>query len=309
LGTTPHLPSVAVASVLPSTHEPRADHPRKVRAGNLAEVHTAAMRHGRSSARKGLERLLLAPSGPLAAWLERLTALQAVDRAVALGALAFSALFPLLIVYSAVVPLADAHDFAQQIVSRLKLSGAAAQSAREVFAPSSAVAHSVTVLGFVLVVASALSLARALQRLYELAYGLPAAGIRGTPWHLLWIVLIPVYASTRPLVAGLAGGWWHVAGSLLLGAMTWLVTPYVLLGRRMAWRRLLPGAALAALGMTTLAGFSLVYLPHSIASSARQFGAIGVAFALLSWLVLAGFVLVGAAAGGAATLQWAEGRR
>ncbi len=261
------------------------------------------------SVRKGLERLLMAPSGPLAAWLERLAALQAVDRAVALGALAFSALFPLLIVYSAVAPLSDAHDFAQQVINRMKLSGAAAQSAREVFAPTATVGHTITVLGFVLVVASALSLARALQRLYELAYKLPAAGIRGTPWHLLWVALIPVYVSVRPLVADIAGGWWRIVGSLLLGAAAWLATPYVLLGRRMAWRRLLPGAALAALGMTTLAGFSLVYLPHSIATSARQFGTIGVAFALLSWLVLAGFVLVGAAAGGAATLQWIEGRR
>jgi membrane protein len=258
---------------------------------------------------QSLKRLLLAPPKLLSAWLERLAALQAVDRGVALGALAFSALFPLLIVYSAVVPVADARDFAQQIINRLKLSGAAAQSAREVFAPSSTVAHSITVIGFVLVVASGLSLARALQRLYELAYKLPAAGIRGTPWHLLWILLIPLYVSVRPLVAGLAGGWWHVVGSLLLGAVTWLLTPYVLLGRRMAWQRLLPGAALASLGMTALAGFSLVYLPHSITSSAQQFGTIGVAFALLSWLVLGGFVLVGAAAGGSVALQWIEGRR
>jgi membrane protein len=174
------------------------------------------------------------------------------------------------------------------------------------FAPSSSIAHSLTVLGVVLVLASALSLARALQRLYELSYELRAAGIRGTHWHLLWIVMIPVYVSVRPLVAGLAGGWWHVAGSLLLGVAAWLLTPYVLLGRRLQWRRLLPGAVLAAIGMTSLAGFSLVYLPHSISTSAQQFGTIGVAFALLSWLVLAGFVLVGSAAGGAAMLQWLE---
>lgn len=267
------------------------------------------IRRTSSSAQKGLTRLLLAPSGPLARWLERLAAVQAVDRGVALGALAFSSLFPLLIVYSSVAPLANAHDFAQRIIDRLKLSGAAAQSAREVFAPSAAVAHSITVIGFVLVIASALSLARALQRLYELSYELSPAGIRGTPWHLLWIALIPAYLSVRPLVAGIAGGWWHVAGSLLVGVLAWLATPYVLLGRRLSWRELLPGAIVAALGMTTLAGFTLIYLPHSISASAKQFGTIGVAFALLSWLVLAGFVLVGSAAGGAAILKWMEERR
>jgi membrane protein len=248
---------------------------------------------------RGPLRLLLVPAKALAAWLERLAAVQAVDRAVALGALAFSALFPLLIVYSAVVPLHSADDFAAEIVKRLQLSGAVAQSVREVFAPSSTVAHSVTVIGFVLVVFSALSLARALQRLYEVSYELPAVGIRGTPWHLLWIALIPVYFSLRPLVADIAGGWWHVAGSLLVGLVAWLATPYVLLERRLTWQELLPGAGLAALGMTTLMAFSLVYLPHSLSASAKQFGTIGVAFALLSWLVLAGFVLVGSAAGGA----------
>jgi membrane protein len=253
--------------------------------------------------RDTLQRLLLAPSGPLAAWLSRLASLQAVDRGVALGALAFSALFPLLIVYSAVAPVKSTHEFAQHVVTRLHLTGAAAQSAREVFAPSSAVAHSITLIGVVLVVASSLSLARALQRLYELAYDLPAAGVRGTPWHLLWIVLIPLYVSLRPLVADLAGGWWRIAVSLALGAVAWLLTPYVLLGRRMDWRQLLPGAALASIGMTALAGFSLVYLPHSITSYAHRFGMIGVAFALLSWLVLAGFVLVGAVAGGSVALE------
>src|SRR5271167_3478547 len=115
-------------------------------------------------------RLLLAPVGPLVAWVERLAAIQAVDRGVALGALAFSSLFPLLIVYSAVAPTVASRDFAEGIVKRLALSGTAAQSVREVFAPSSIVAHSVTVIGFALVLFSALSLARALQRMYELAY-------------------------------------------------------------------------------------------------------------------------------------------
>jgi membrane protein len=256
-----------------------------------------------------VQQLLLAPSGPLAAWLARLAALQAVDRGVAIGALAFSALVPLLIVYSAVAPVGVAHDFAEGVIRRMGLTGAAAQSAREAFAPSAAVAHSITVLGLILVLLSTLSLARALQRLYELAYGLPAAGVRGTPWHLLWIALIPVYVSGRPLVTGIAGGApARIVASLLLGAGAWLLTPYVLLGRRMEWRRLLPGAVLAALGMTALAGFSLVYLPHSIASSARRFGAMGVAFALLSWLVLAGFVLVGTAAGGSVALDELERR-
>ncbi|HXB65755.1 MAG TPA: YhjD/YihY/BrkB family envelope integrity protein [Solirubrobacteraceae bacterium] len=252
---------------------------------------------------RGALRVLLAPAGPLAAYLRRLAAVQFVDRAVALGALAFSALFPLLIVYSAVAPLRSANGFADSIIKRLHLSGATADSVREVFAPTAAVNQSVTVIGFVLVLFSALALARALQRMYELCYELPAVGIRGTPWHLLWLALIPAYVSLRPVVSDISGGVWRVIASLLLGVFVWLLTPYVLLGRRLHWRELLPGAALTAIGMTVLTAFSLVYLPHSLSTSAKQFGAIGIAFALLSWLVLAGFVLVGTAAAGALVRQ------
>jgi membrane protein len=253
-------------------------------------------------------RVLLAPATPIGMWLERLLAVQAADRAAALGAQAFGALIPLLIVYSTVVPVVDAQDFAAQVSHRLGLKGSAAQSLREVLAPPSGVAQGVTVISFVLVIVSALSLARAMQRLYEVSYEMPTSGIRGTPWHLLWIALIPVYVTLRPLVSELAGGWWHVAGSLAFGALAWLVTPYILLRRRMAWQRLLPGALFTALGMTALGGVSLIYFPHSVSSSAGHYGAIGVAFSLLSWLVLAGFVLVGSATAGAVALKWLEGR-
>ncbi len=251
-------------------------------------------------------RVLLAPTAPVGAWLERLVSVQAADRAAALGAQAFGALIPLLIVYGTVVPLVDARDFSTQIIHRLGLKGTAARSMQEVLAPPGGVAHSVTVISSLLVIVSSLSLARAMQRLYEVSYRLPASGIRGTPWHLLWIALIPIYFTLRPVVSDLAGGWWHVASSLALAGAAWLATPYILLRRRIAWPRLLPGAALTALGMTALGGVSLIYLPHSVSVSARNYGAIGVAFSLLSWLVLTGFVLVGTATAGAVTLEWLD---
>jgi membrane protein len=254
-------------------------------------------------------RVLAAPAGPIAAWLERLLSVQAVDRGVALGALAFSAIFPLMIVYGAVVPFAQAHSFAEQLDKRLHLTGAAAQTVNEAIAPPASVGHSVTALGILVVLVSALSLARGLQRLYELSYKLSPVGVRGTPWHLLWIALIPIFISVRPSVADLAGGWWRIAGSLLLGSLAWLATPYVLLGRRVSWRRLAPGAVLTGVGMTVLGAVSLIYLPHSVSSSASRYGTIGVAFALLSWLILTGFVLVGTATAGAVALEWLEARR
>ncbi len=256
----------------------------------------------------GPMQVLLAPGRPIAAWLERLAGMQFVDRSVGVGAQAFAALIPLLIVYSAVVPIADARSFAQRLIDKLKLTGAAAESVRQAIAPSGTVAEGVSALGFLLLIVSALSFARALQRMYESAYRLPASGMRGTPWHLLWIALIPAYLSLRPVVASLSGGIWHAIGSLLLAVAAWLLTPYILLGRRMSGRELAPVALITAAGMTGVSVASLIYLPHSLTASARNFGTIGVAFAILGWLVSAGFVLAGSAAAGAIVLEQLDAR-
>ncbi len=261
------------------------------------------------SVAQGPLRVLLAPAGPLAAWLQRLVAVQVVDRAVALGALAFSALFPLMIVYGALVPLIDSRSFAVALVNRLHLHGSAAATVHAAIAPPSSVAGSITAIGVLLVLFSGLSLARGLQRLYELSYKLPAAGVRATPWHLLWILLLPIYLSLRPLLVSFGGSLWRLIGSLALGAVVWLATPYILLARRLPWRTLVPAALLAGLAMTVFSIFSTIYLPHSVSTSAARFGAIGVAFALLSWLVLAGFVIVGTATAGAVLHEWLKERR
>ena len=65
----------------------------------------------------------------------------------------------------------------------------------------------------------------------------------------------------------------------------WLITPYLLLGRRLHWLRLLPVAVLSVIGMTGVGIWSVLWMPHTIAASADQFGVIGIGFALLTWFV------------------------
>jgi membrane protein len=60
---------------------------------------------------------------------------------------------------------------------------------------------------------------------------------------------------------------------------------------------------LTALGMTILGAGSVIYMPHAIASAAEQFGTIGVAFALVSWLFAAALVLTVTAAIGAVAME------
>ena len=243
------------------------------------------------------------------AWVARFLGVQGVDRAMALAAQAFSALVPLLIVYSAVVSHGQGSDFAETLIDRFDLHGAAAQTVRQAFTSSETVEDTGSVLGGFLLLISALSFARGMQRLYEGAYGLGTLGMRNSHHGLAWLALVVLYTSLRPVVAGLFDGVvLRTTASLVLAAVLWTATPYLLLGRRVSWRLLLPGAWLAAVGMTALGATSVIWLPRTISSSADQFGTMGVAFALLSWLVAAGFVLVGTATLGAVTSEWLDRR-
>jgi membrane protein len=246
-----------------------------------------------------LRRLIGAPLRFIRDWLEGFIALQGFDRAVALAGQAFTALIPLLIVYSAVTSKASGRDFADQIIEAFELTGTAAANIRQAFAPPTSVESSVNFFGVFLLIFSALAFTRALQRLYQLAWGQTSLGMRAAKWGLVWLGIIVLWITVRPVLLGWSHGVLRLLLSIALGGLVWLITPYVLLGRRISWQQLAPTALLTGFGMTVLALCSAIWMPHSVATLAEQFGTIGVAFALLSWLVGYGFVLVVAAAGGA----------
>ena len=66
---------------------------------------------------------------------------------------------------------------------------------------------------------------------------------------------------------------------------------------------MLPCAILTAAVMLVLGLIGSVYVPRSVRSNERQFGTIGVVFAIESWLVVVACVLVGAAVAAAVAAQ------
>jgi membrane protein len=232
-------------------------------------------------------------------WIERFFAIQAFDRAMSIGAYAYTALFPLLIVSAAVLPRTGNKDFADVLIEEFHLTGSAAQSVKLAFAPGGEVQSGVTALGVILLLYSMLSFSRGLQRLYEAAFGLPTLGMRNTPRGLLWLCFLALELTLRPVLMRPLDGVAQIVGTVVLGVAIWLVTPYLLLGRRVRWRRLLPTALLTAVGMAGVGVWSVLWMPHTIAASAQQFGVIGIGFALMSWLFAAAVVVVIATAGGA----------
>jgi membrane protein len=246
--------------------------------------------------------VLLERGAGLVHWLlDPLVRANFLDRSLALGAQAFGALIPLSIVVQAAEP-GDA-SLADDLIERFGLHGAAADTLRRAFTPPTDEA-TITAIGILVLIVSALSFTRRLQRLYEDTWSLPTRGIRGTGWGLAWLACFAFYGILHPALDGVLQGLVAIVSSLGGAFMIGLVTPYVLLGRRVAARDLLLQAALTAVGLTALGVWTALYMPHAIGSSAASYGVIGVAFAMITWLWGLGIVLVCAAVYGSPQMDW-----
>lgn len=228
------------------------------------------------------------------AMVDRLMAFEIVDRSLVLGAQAFSALIPMLIVFAS-WGARDGRSMADSVIHRFDLEGDGATAVQRAFA-APAEGTSTTVVGLLLVLVSALSFTRRVQSLFERSWDQERRGIRATSWGLGWLALFALYWIMFPLISDALNGTLRWMISLAGTFGFWLATPYLLLGRRVPWQHLLLQAALTAVGMTALTAGAALYAPHAIETSAEEFGAIGVAFSLLSLLWAAGFVVVVAAA-------------
>ena len=116
-------------------------------------------------------------------------------------------------------------------------------------------------------------------------------------------------SSAQPLIVSLFDGVLAFVVSETLATLLWMLTPWLLLGRRLPFRKLLFQGLLTAVGLLALSVSAAVYAPRAIAGAAADFGVIGVAFSLLTLLFCVMFVFVIAAAVGATLTEWQEERR
>ena len=72
----------------------------------------------------------------------------------------------------------------------------------------------------------------------------------------------------------------------------WTGAGWILLAGRVRPRLLAVGGLLTAVGFASLRRLSAFYLPSLVASNQQQFGLLGVAFTLFSWLSACSFIIV-----------------
>ncbi len=230
---------------------------------------------------------------------ERLIAVRIVESSIVLAAQAFLALFPLILVVSAVVPRDVSTGLVNELRSRYGVSGSSAGALQTVLVDPGALQQSLSVLSFLLVIGSASAFTRALQRMYQNAWGLPKLGLRGLWRSFAWLIGLVLYLG----ILGTIAHFIHHGGvlapvSTILGFGMWWWTPFLLLGGRVRARALIPAAVIITAAQLVAGLVSSAVVPRTIRSSESSYGPIGAVFAFESWLVVVmGLLVVGTALG------------
>lgn len=214
-------------------------------------------------------------------------------QATVLAAQAFTSLIPFMVVAAAVLP--GDGDIGERIVDRFDLEGSAARSVKQLFGDAGQVESAVTWVSVGILILSALSFTRALQRMYQRAYGTGTRNWkeewRGLAWLGGFAAFLIVSSPLKTALSDVGGVVFALIVSTVSGFAVWLWTPSILLGS-IGWRQLMPGAIISAILGALLAAASGIYVPVFMTWSADRYGLIGVAFSIQSWLLAAAFVVV-----------------
>jgi membrane protein len=222
----------------------------------------------------------------------RLLSVNLLDAATRLAAQLFLTAIPFMFLAAAFTPQFVRNHVVDSARDLFGLTGASQEQLRQVYRANSAetdtVRQTTGVIGALVALLSATASSRAMARVCERAWRLPRAAPRQAVWRwFAWIVAwVAVLALQGPLRHGLgAGPWLGVPLIFLADVLVWWWTQRLLLGGRIPWRQLLPGAVLSAMAMTALSVTARIYMPTALNRSLATYGSLGSVFTMLSWLI------------------------
>ncbi|AZM87748.1 MULTISPECIES: YhjD/YihY/BrkB family envelope integrity protein [Streptomyces] len=248
-----------------------------------------------STLRRLHARLLGSPAG--LAW-SRGREIELMHRAMGFAALGFLTLVPLLVVVAAAAP-GSGSNFGRWLGQALGVSAASRARVEMLFGAADLALERTTAFGLAALAVFGLTFGSAVQTGYEKVWDLPTARWH-TMWrHVVWLALLVCYLG---LLVGIPAPSDSVAGTVV-GTLSDTVgtclffwsSGRLLLGGRVRWRALLPGAVATSLGLLGLRVFSQLVFSPLIASNAVTYGPFGTLLVVQSWLVGVGFVVYGGA--------------
>jgi len=234
--------------------------------------------------------------------LNRFQKVAGFDRSMGMASSALTAIIPLAVVATAILPHVGGKDAAQRIIDRYDLTGGGAEAVKDVFSPATDTSTSLGIIGVLFLIVAVLSFTRSVQRLFEQTWELKALSVRNSLNGLLWAGGLVLYLGVS--------GWAHAAlgrssleltASLILiplSAVFLIWSGWVLSAKRIPWQDLVPFGILAAALLALYSVGAKVYVPHLFSTYATRYGVIGAVFAMISALFCVMVVLVASATAG-----------
>lgn len=236
--------------------------------------------------------------------VQRFIAMTGIDRCLMLSSQAFTALIPLLILMSALAPADQEDVISGAVITRFGLEGDNADAVEQLFDIPEGATGSLSVFSILLLLASGTSFARRLAKTYRAAWEQDKAGVRSGLYSALGLLVllceVLVLYFARSLVRKLPLSWvFSVPLSVATGLVLWTSIPWLLLDRRVHWRRLVFGGAVAALASSIYSVATTIYMPDLVERYTTEFGLFGITIAIIGWLLATAGILVASAAIGA----------
>ncbi len=222
----------------------------------------------------------------------RLNAMDFINKGMLFGAILLLCFFPFIIVANALA----GQSAVTGLIRHLGLNQQAAKDVSGLFTTTSSTSSAVTGTAWLFFILGGIAAATAVQDLYERSFELESGGMKDILRRLGWLVLTVAGSA----LAAVAGPWFHawggpvvlaVAGLIAL-TLYWWFTMWFLLGGRESWRATFPSAVATALfwlGMEVV--FSFIF-SSTVISDDQKYGPIGIVFALMSWLIAIGVVII-----------------
>ncbi|WP_246606002.1 YihY/virulence factor BrkB family protein [Paractinoplanes toevensis] len=230
---------------------------------------------------------------PLMRGVGELLRVQIFDRSMTLAAQAFTSIFPLLIMLSAL----GGTEYRDRLSDLMTLPDASEQLLHQ--AVSGSRSNAFGLVGCLIVVLSATGLSRAMIRAYRDVWSIKTrpAGPAATAGQVGAVLALVVFVFAARLLGWLAGmlpapRLGQAVAYLLADCATAILVPWLLLGKRAPRAPLLFGGAAFGLIMLAVRAAGSVYLPRALQSSADRYGTIGLAFTFVGWLYVLSFCLL-----------------
>jgi membrane protein len=203
--------------------------------------------------------------------------------------------------------------FAQHLVDHLRLSGDTATLVKQTFGSASSNALAATLATVVSFLLWGIGIGQIYQAVYAKAWGIEVGSlIDQAMYTIFFFVFSAAFAGVVIAQAELSHGASYAAlfvvgvvGSLVF----WLVVPYYLLHRQVSYRQLLPGALMATVLLGGTAAVAPLFLPSTLATEGRTFGAFGISLTIVGYLFTLVTMTVASAVFSPVWLSWREAEK